>query len=65
MSQIDDMPQLDQIKKEEFPGIGFHALSWPDRERIGLTYTNGGPYCIFRNEKVCRRRLRGQRQSQG
>lgn len=49
---IDDMPQLDQITNEEFPGIGFDALSWPDHKRIGLTYYNGGPYCMFRNEKV-------------
>src|SRR5262245_55337750 len=49
---IDDMPDLDKIKKEEFPGIGADALSWPDRKRIGLTYYNGGPYCMFRNEKV-------------
>ncbi|MEA2634241.1 MAG: hypothetical protein QOH92_1008, partial [Chloroflexota bacterium] len=49
---IDDLPDLDQIKKEEFPGIGADALSWPDRKRLGLTYYNGGPYCMFRNEKV-------------
>ena len=49
---IDDMPDLDKIKKEEFPGIGADALSWPDHRRIGLTYYNGGPYCMFRNEKV-------------
>jgi len=49
---IDDMPDLDKIAAEEFPGIGADALSWPDRKRIGLTYYNGGPYCMFRNEKV-------------
>ena len=49
---IDDMPGLDKIKMEEFPAIGADALSWPDRKRIGLTYYNGGPYCMFRNEKV-------------
>ena len=49
---IDDMPELDKIQKEEFPGIGADALSWPDHKRIGLTYYNGGPYCMFRNEKV-------------
>jgi multiple sugar transport system substrate-binding protein len=49
---IDDMPELDKIKQEEFPGIGHDALSWPDGKRIGLTYYNGGPYCMFRNEKV-------------
>ena len=37
---------------EEFPGIGRDARSWPDQKRIGLTYYNGGPYCMFRNEKV-------------
>ena len=45
-------PRLDIIQKEEFPGIGADALSWPDHKRIGLTYYNGGPYCMFRNEKV-------------
>jgi multiple sugar transport system substrate-binding protein len=49
---IDDMPDLDKIKREEFPAIGADALSWPDHKRIGLTYYNGGPYCMFRNEKV-------------
>ena len=49
---IDDMPDLDKIKMEEFPAIGADALSWPDHKRIGLTYYNGGPYCMFRNEKV-------------
>jgi multiple sugar transport system substrate-binding protein len=49
---IDDMPQLDIIEKEEFPGIGADARSWPDNKRIGLTYYNGGPFCMFRNEKV-------------
>jgi multiple sugar transport system substrate-binding protein len=49
---IGDMPDLDKIKREEFPAIGADALSWPDRKRIGLTYYNGGPYCMFRNEKV-------------
>ena len=46
------MPDLDKIKKEKFPGIGADALSWPDRKRIGLTYYNGGPYSLFRNEKL-------------
>ena len=49
---IDDMPDLDRIKKEEFPAIGADAVSWPEHKRIGLTYYNGGPYCMFRNEKV-------------
>ena len=49
---IDDMPDLDKIKKEEFPAIGADAVSWPEHKRIGLTYYNGGPYCMFRNEKV-------------
>ena len=49
---IDDMPDLDKIKREEFPGISADAVSWPDHKRIGLTYYNGGPYCLFRNEKV-------------
>jgi multiple sugar transport system substrate-binding protein len=49
---IDDMPDLDKVKLEEFPSIGADALSWPGRKRIGLTYYNGGPYCMFRNEKV-------------
>ena len=46
------MPDLDEIKQEEFPSIAADSLSWPDRKRIGLTYYNGGPYCMFRNEKV-------------
>lgn len=49
---IDDLPDLDKISKEEFPGIGADARSWPDGKRIGLTYYNGGPFCLFRNEKV-------------
>jgi multiple sugar transport system substrate-binding protein len=49
---IDDLPGLDQIQKEEFPGISADAKSWPDGKRIGLTYYNGGPFCLFRNEKV-------------
>ncbi|HEY1944875.1 MAG TPA: ABC transporter substrate-binding protein [Roseiarcus sp.] len=49
---IDDMPDLDEIKKEEFPSIAADSLSWPDHKRMGLTYYNGGPYCLFRNEKV-------------
>jgi multiple sugar transport system substrate-binding protein len=49
---IDDLPELDLITKQEFPGIGADARSWPDHKRIGLTYYNGGPFCMFRNEKV-------------
>ena len=49
---IDDLPDLDEIVAEEFPGIGADARSWPDGKRIGLTYYNGGPFCLFRNEKV-------------
>jgi multiple sugar transport system substrate-binding protein len=49
---IDEMPELGQIDHEEFPAIVADALSWPDRKCIGLTYYNGGPYCMFRNEKV-------------
>lgn len=49
---IDDMPGLNQLEKEEFEGIGQDARGWPDGKRIGLTYYNGGPFCLFRNEKV-------------
>ena len=49
---IDDMPDLDKISAEDTSGIGRDARSWPDQKRIGLTYYNGGPYCMFRNEKV-------------
>jgi multiple sugar transport system substrate-binding protein len=49
---IDDMPDLDKISREEFPAIVTDARSWPDHKCIGLTYYNGGPYCMFRNEKV-------------
>jgi multiple sugar transport system substrate-binding protein len=49
---IDDLPDLDKIEKEEFEVIGADARSWPDGKRIGLTYYNGGPFCLFRNEKV-------------
>lgn len=49
---IDGLPDLDKIEKEEFPGIGVDARAWPDGKRIGLTYYNGGPFCLFRNEKV-------------
>jgi multiple sugar transport system substrate-binding protein len=49
---IDDLPDLDMITAEEFPGIGADARSWPDGKRIGLTYYNGGPFCLFRNEQV-------------
>lgn len=49
---IDDLPGLDKIEAEEFKGIGADAKAWPDGKRIGLTYYNGGPFCLFRNEKV-------------
>jgi multiple sugar transport system substrate-binding protein len=48
---IDDMPDLEQIKKEMFPGIVEDSRA-PDGKFIGLTYYNGGPFCLFRNEKV-------------
>ena len=44
---IDDMPDLDQIKREEFLGIGAGALWWPFHKRIGLHYYNGGPCLLF------------------
>jgi multiple sugar transport system substrate-binding protein len=49
---IDGLPDLDKIAKEEFPSIGADARAWPDGKRLGLTYYNGGPFCLFRNEKV-------------
>jgi multiple sugar transport system substrate-binding protein len=49
---VDDMPDLDKIQAEEFPSIGADAKAWPDGKRIGLTYYNGGPFCLFRNEKI-------------
>ena len=48
---IDDMPGLEEIKKEMFPGINEDSKA-PDGRFIGLTYYNGGPFCLFRNEKV-------------
>jgi multiple sugar transport system substrate-binding protein len=48
---IDGMPDLEKIKSEAFPGIVEDAKA-PDGKMIGLTYYNGGPFCLFRNEKV-------------
>lgn len=49
---IDDLPGLDEIKAEMFPGIREDSKAWPDGKFLGLTYYNGGPFCLFRNEKV-------------
>lgn len=49
---IDDLPDLEQIKSEMFDGIREDSKAWPDGKFLGLTYYNGGPFCLFRNEKV-------------
>lgn len=48
---INTLPGLDDIKKEMFAGINADALS-PNGDYLGLTYYNGGPICLFRNEKM-------------
>ena len=48
---IDDMPGLADIQKQMFPGIVDDARA-TDGRYLGLTYYNGGPYALFRNEKM-------------
>lgn len=49
---IDDLPGVEQITSEMFDGIRESAKAWPDGKNLGLTYYNGGPFCLFRNEKI-------------
>ncbi len=48
---VNDMPGLQDIQSQMFDGIvaDAHALNG---DYLGLTYYNGGPMCLFRNEKV-------------
>ncbi|KAG0747738.1 hypothetical protein G6F24_015503 [Rhizopus arrhizus] len=48
---IDDMPGLADIQKQMFPGIVDDARA-TDGRYLGLTYYNGGPFALFRNEKM-------------
>ncbi|QPC44355.1 extracellular solute-binding protein [Kaustia mangrovi] len=48
---INDMPGLDEIKDQMFPGIVADARAM-NGDYLGLTYYNGGPMCMFRNEEV-------------
>lgn len=48
---IDDMPGLADIQKQMFPGIVDDAHA-TDGRTLGLTYYNGGPFALFRNEKM-------------
>ena len=48
---IDDLPGLDQIRSEMFDGLDEDTLAH-DGKYLGLTYYNGGPFCLFRNEKL-------------
>jgi multiple sugar transport system substrate-binding protein len=48
---INDLPGLDQIRSEMFEGLDFDSLA-PNGDYLGLTYYNGGPFCLFRNEKL-------------
>ena len=48
---INDMPGLDEIRGEMFPGLDTDSLA-PNGDYLGLTYYNGGPFCLFRNEKI-------------
>jgi multiple sugar transport system substrate-binding protein len=48
---INDLPGLDQIRSEMFEGLDLDSLA-PNGDYLGLTYYNGGPFCLFRNEKL-------------
>jgi multiple sugar transport system substrate-binding protein len=48
---INDLPGLEQIKSEMLPGIVEDSYA-PNGDCLGLTYYNGGPFCLYRNEKV-------------
>lgn len=48
---INDMPGLKEIQDQMFEGIVADAHA-PNGDYLGLTYYNGGPMCMFRNEQV-------------
>lgn len=48
---INDMPGLKEIQDQMFDGIVADGHA-PNGDYLGLTYYNGGPMCLFRNEKV-------------
>ncbi|MBM3517692.1 MAG: extracellular solute-binding protein [Alphaproteobacteria bacterium] len=48
---IDDLPGFEQIRSEMQPGVAEDSKA-PDGKFMALTYYNGGPCCLYRNEKV-------------
>ena len=48
---IDDLPGFDQIESEMQKGVADDSRA-PDGKFMALTYYNGGPCCLYRNEKV-------------
>lgn len=51
---IDDLPGLSEIKGRMQTAVVEDSIAW-DRRFLGLTYYNGGPFCLFRNEYVLSR----------
>ena len=47
---VDDMPGLDQIRSEMIPGLDQDTVAY-NGDYLGLTYYNGGPFCLFLNLK--------------
>lgn len=48
---IDDMPGLDELCAAMQPAVRDDSVAW-DGRFLGLTYYNGGPFCLFRNERL-------------
>ena len=48
---LNGLPDLEKIKSEMFPNIVESSIQ-PNGDFLGLTYYDGGPFVLFRNEKV-------------
>ena len=48
---VDDLPGFAQIESEMQKGVADDSRA-PDGKFMALTYYNGGPCCLYRNEKV-------------
>jgi multiple sugar transport system substrate-binding protein len=48
---LNGFPDLEKIKSEMFPNIVESSMA-PNGDFLGLTYYDGGPFVMFRNEKV-------------
>ena len=51
INPIDSTPGLSEIHSEMLPGVVEDSKAH-DGKFLGLTYYNGGPFCLFRNEKL-------------